>query len=328
MVSKYFESLPYHLDTHTGIIDYDGLERQALLYHPKIIIAGTSAYSRLIDYARMRQISDKVRAYLLTDMSHISGLIAAGVVPSPFPYSDVVTTSTAKTLRGPRGGMIFFRRGVRRINPQTREEELYALEDPINASVFPGHQSSPHNNTVAAIAVALQQAKGPEFKRYQEAVLRNAKVLAEHLGTLGYKLISGGTDSHLILIDLKPHDIDGARVERVLELVGIASNRNMVPGDISALEPSGLRIGSPAMTSLGFQQEDFIRIAEIVDRAVAIAMNLSRMAREHAEETRKGNQRSLKTFTDFIKERKNMTEIIDLRREVENWMGTFSQALS
>jgi glycine hydroxymethyltransferase len=325
MISKYFESLPYRLDAQTGTIDYDGLERLATLYHPKIIIAGTSAHSRLIDYARMRRITEKVGCYLLSDMSHIIGLVAAGVVPSPFPYSDVVTTSMSKTLRGPRGGMIFFRRGVKGINTKTNKKECYALEGPINASVFPGHQSSPHNNTTAALAVALQQAKGQEFKKYQQDVLRNAKALAEHLGMLGYKLVSGGTDNHLILIDLKPHGIDSARVEYVLELIGVASNRNMLPGDTSAREPSGLRIGSPAMTSRGFQPQDFARIAKIVDNAVAITIALSRMAIEHAEALGEKSPESLKLFMRFLKERKNNAEIAGLRKEIERWIGTFTK---
>ena len=216
-ISKYFETLPYRLDEKTGLIDYDGLESLANLYRPRIIIAGTSAYSRLIDYPRMRQIARNVGAYLLSDMAHISGLVAGGVIPSPFPHSDVVTTTTHKSLRGPRGAMIFFRKGVRRVDKKGAEEH-YDLEGPINASVFPGHQGGPHNHTITALAVALKQAQTEEFKAYQRQVLENARSLADRLGKskneggLGYTVVSGGTENHLVLLDLKDRNIDGARV--------------------------------------------------------------------------------------------------------------------
>lgn len=207
-ISKYFETLPYRLDEKTGLIDYDGLHKLALLYRPRIIIAGTSAYSRLIDYERMRAIADEAGAYLFSDMAHISGLVAGGVIPSPFPHSDVVVTTTHKSLRGPRGAMIFFRKGVRRTDKKGNKE-MYDLEGPINASVFPGHQGGPHNHTITALAVALHQAQAPEFKDYQRTVLENAKALAERLGNsgitggLGYEIVSGGTENHLVLLNLR-----------------------------------------------------------------------------------------------------------------------------
>ena len=329
-ISKYFETLPYRLDESTGLIDYDGLEKLAMLYRPKIIIAGTSAYSRLIDYARFRDIADKVGAYLLSDMAHISGLVAGGVIPSPFANSDVVTTTTHKSLRGPRGAMIFFRRGVRRVDKKTQKEEMYNLEEPINASVFPGHQGGPHNHTITALAVALQQAQSREFKDYQQTVLMNAKSLAERLGNskekggLGYSVVSGGTDNHLVLIDLKNRALDGARVERVLELVGVASNKNTVPGDKSAMKPGGLRMGTPAMTTRGFQPEDFVRVAEVVDRAVTITQKLDKAAREEAEAKGRKNPGSVRAFMDYLGEGESVREIVELRREVEEWVGTFS----
>ena len=329
-VSKYFETLPYRLDESTGLIDYAKLDELATLYRPKIIIAGTSAYSRLIDYERMRGIADKVGAYLLSDMAHISGLVAGGVIPSPFPFSDVVTTTTHKSLRGPRGAMIFFRKGVRRMDPKTKKEEMYHLEEPINASVFPGHQGGPHNHTITALAVALKQAQSIEFKQYQEAVLVNAKALAKRLGEpkdkggLGYTIVSGGTDNHLVLVDLKPQGVDGARVERVLELVSVASNKNTVPGDKSALKPGGLRMGTPAMTTRGFQPDDFVRVADIVNRAVTIAQRLDKKAREVAEQNGRKNPGSVKAFLEYLGEGENETEIVQLRREVEDWVGTFS----
>ncbi|KAG6027326.1 Cytochrome B translational activator protein cbs2, partial [Claviceps citrina] len=240
-ISKYFETMPYRLDESTGLIDYDKLEELAGLYRPKIIVAGASAYSRLIDYRRMRDICDKVNAYLLADMAHISGLVAAKVLPSPFPHADVVTTTSHKSLRGPRGSLIFFRRGVRRQNAKTKADEMYNLEGPINTSVFPGHQGGPHNHTITALAVALRQTQTPDFHAYQAQVLANAKAFARRLGDdkskggLGYRLVGGGTDNHLVLADLKPQGIDGGRVERILELVGVAANKNTVPGDRSAL---------------------------------------------------------------------------------------------
>lgn len=328
-ISKYFETLPYRLNESTGLIDYDKLEELAMLYRPRIIIAGTSAYSRLIEYKRMRDITNKVGAYLLSDMAHISGLVAGGVIPSPFPQSDVVTTTTHKSLRGPRGAMIFFRKGVRRVDNKGNKE-MYDLENPINSSVFPGHQGGPHNHTITALSVALHQAQTQGFKEYQKTVLLNAKALAERLGKpkdkggLGYKVVSGGTDNHLVLIDLKDRGIDGARVERVLELVGVASNKNTVPGDISAMKPGGLRMGSPAMTTRGLQPEDFVRIADIVDRAVTISLDLDPKAISDAESQKVKNPRSLKAFFEFVGDGNEIREIVELRQEVEKWIGTFS----
>ena len=328
-ISKYFETLPYRLDEATGLIDYVKMEEMAMLYRPKIIIAGTSAYSRLIEYARMKEIAEKVGAYLLSDMAHISGLVAGGVIPSPFPYSDVVTTTTHKSLRGPRGAMIFFRKGVRRTDKKGNQE-MYDLEGPINASVFPGHQGGPHNHTITALAVALHQAQTDEFKEYQRTVLLNAKALAERLGNskekggLGYNVVGGGTDNHLVLLDPKRKRVDGPRVERVLELVGVASNKNTVPGDMSAMKPGGLRMGSPAMTTRGLLPDDFTRVAEIVDRAVTITQGLDKKAKEDSEAKGRKNPGSVKAFLDYLGDGNEVREIVELRREVEEWIGTFS----
>ncbi len=328
-ISKYFETLPYRLDESTGLIDYKRLEELAMLYRPKLIVAGTSAYSRLIEYDRMRQIADNVGAYLLSDMAHISGLVAAGVIPSPFSHSDVVTTTTHKSLRGPRGAMIFYRKGVRRVDKKGKEE-MYDLENPINASVFPGHQGGPHNHTITALAVALYQAQSREFKEYQRTVLLNAKALANRLGNskekggLGYSIVSGGTDNHLVLVDLKNRGVDGARVERVLELVGVASNKNTVPGDKSAMKPGGLRMGSPAMTTRGFTPDDFTRVAEVVDRAVTITQRLDKTAKEESEAKGRKNPASVNAFLEYLGDGQNVREIVELRREVEEWVGTFS----
>ncbi|KAI9691219.1 MAG: glycine hydroxymethyltransferase shm1 [Bathelium mastoideum] len=328
-ISKYFETFPYRLDEKTGLIDYEKLEELAMLYRPRLIIAGTSAYSRLIEYERMRKICENVGAYFLSDMAHISGLVAGKVIPSPFPFSDVVTTTTHKSLRGPRGAMIFYRKGVRRTDKKGVEEK-YDLEGPINASVFPGHQGGPHNHTITALAVALQQAQTAEFKEYQQTILANAKALAGRLGDskpdggLGYNVVSGGTDNHLVLIDLKDRSVDGARVERVLELVGVASNKNTVPGDKSAMKPGGLRMGTPAMTTRGFQPEDFKRVADIVHNAVVLTQKVDKMAKEQAESTGRKNPGSVNAFKEYLGEGENFPEIITLRKEVEDWVGTFS----
>lgn len=331
-VSKYFETLPYRLDENTGQIDYDSLENMALAYRPKIIVAGASAYSRLFDYKRIRAICDKVNAYLLADIAHVSGMMAAKVIPGPFEYADIVTTTSHKSLRGPRGALILFRRGVRRKNPKTGEEEMYNLEGPINASVFPGHQGGPHNHTIAALAVALKQVQTPEFRAYQEQVLKNAQALSKRLGEskdkggLGYKVISGGTDNHLVLVDLKPQGIDGARVERILELVGVAANKNTVPGDKSALTPGGLRMGTPAMTTRGLSAEDFVRVADVVDRAVSIAVRIDKMVKKNIEDKVAAGEKplkGLKAFMEQLGDGTNDTEILRLKSEVSDWIGTY-----
>ena len=328
-ISKYFETLPYRLDESTGLIDYEKLEELATLYRPKIIIAGTSAYSRLIDYERMRVIANKVGAYLLADMAHVSGLVAGAVIPSPFPHADIVTTTTHKSLRGPRGAMIFFRKGVRRIDKDGLEE-MYDLEGPINASVFPGHQGGPHNHTITALAVALKQAQSQEFKEYQQAVLLNAKALARRLGNskteggFGYKVVSGGTDNHLVLLDLRDRGIDGARVERILELVSVATNKNTVPGDVSAMKPGGLRMGTPAMTSRGFQPDDFTRVADVVHQAVNIARKIETRAQENAKAKSGKDASSFKVFRESLRQGHEHDEILKLRDEVEEWATTFS----
>ncbi|CAB4398546.1 unnamed protein product [Rhizophagus irregularis] len=250
-VSSYFETLPYRLNEKTGIIDYDALEASAVLYRPKVIIAGASAYPRNYDYARMKQITEKVNAYLIADIAHISGLISAGVLPSPFEFADIVTTTTHKSLRGPRGALIFYRKGVRKVDKKGKEI-LYDLENPINQSVFPGHQE------------------------YQQQVLKNSLSFAEAFKKMGYNLVSGGTDTHLLLVDLKSKNIDGARVERVLELANIAANKNTVPGDKSAFIPGGLRVGTPAMTTRGLNESDFEKIAEFIDRGVKLTVDIKK----------------------------------------------------
>ncbi|KAF2444521.1 glycine hydroxymethyltransferase [Karstenula rhodostoma CBS 690.94] len=313
-VSTYFETFPYRVDLKTGIIDYDQLEQNALMYRPKVLVAGTSAYCREIDYARMREIADKVGAYLLMDMAHISGLIAAGVNKSPFPYCDIVTTTTHKSLRGPRGAMIFFRKGVRKTDAKTGKETLYDLEGPINFSVFPGHQGGPHNHTITALAVALKQAQTDDFKAYQKQVINNAKALEVAFKELGYTLVTGGTDNHMVLIDLKPIKLDGARVEAVLEQVNITCNKNTTPGDQSALTPMGIRIGAPAMTSRGLGEEDFKRIAGYVDTVIKLTQKIQ------GELPKEANK--LKDFKAKVASG-SVDEINSLKKEISAWAITF-----
>lgn len=266
-VSKYFESIPYRLDESTGLIDYDDCEKFAMRIRPKILIAGTSAYSRLIDYARMRQIADKCGAYLLADMAHISGLVVGGTVPSPFEYADVVTTTTHKSLRGPRGAMIFFRKGQRSVDTKGKPI-MYDLEDKINAAVFPGLQGGPHNQSITALAVALKMGMTPEFKLYMQQVMKNSKALGASLLDCGFDLVSGGTDTHLVLIDLRKKGVNGNKAELVCEAASIVLNKNTIPGDKSAMNPNGLRVGAPAMTSRGLVEEDFTRVGKFILEAV------------------------------------------------------------
>ncbi|KAB5542405.1 serine hydroxymethyltransferase [Coniochaeta sp. 2T2.1] len=313
-VSTYFETMPYRVNLETGIIDYDELQRNAILYRPKILVAGTSAYCRLIDYERMRKIADSVGAYLVVDMAHISGLVATGVIPSPFLWADVVTTTTHKSLRGPRGAMIFFRKGVRSVDPKTGKETLYDLENPINFSVFPGHQGGPHNHTITALSVALKQAATPEFKAYQEQVVANAKALENKFKQLGQKLVSDGTDSHMVLLDLRQFSLDGARVEAVLEQINIACNKNSIPGDKSALTPCGLRIGTPAMTSRGFGVADFERVAQYIDESIKICKDVQAALPKEANK--------LKDFK-FKVASGEVARINELKQEIIEWCKTF-----
>ncbi|KAK3411830.1 hypothetical protein EUGRSUZ_I00580 [Eucalyptus grandis] len=301
-VSIFFETMPYRLNESTGYIDYDQMEKSATLFRPKLIVAGASAYARLYDYARIRKVCDKQKAILLADMAHISGLVAAGVVPSPFEYADVVTTTTHKSLRGPRGAMIFFRKGVKEINKQGKE------------AVFPGLQGGPHNHTITGLAVALKQATTPEYRAYQEQVLSNCAKFAQTLTEKGYELVSGGTENHLVLVNLKNKGIDGSRVEKVMESVHIAANKNTVPGDVSAMVPGGIRMGTPALTSRGFIEEDFVKVAEFFDAAVGLAVKIKAQT--------KGTK--LKDFLSTMQSSPDFQSgIAKLRHDVEEYAKQF-----
>ena len=244
---KYFHIVPYGVDDDTQTIDYDKMREIALECQPKMIVVGASAYSRVIDFARCREIADEVGAILMVDMAHIAGLVAAGMHPSPVPYADVVTTTTHKTLRGPRGGMILCR-------------EKYAKQ--IDKAVFPGTQGGPLMHIIAAKAVALGEALTPEFKQYQENIVKNAATLAEALKAEGFDIVSDGTDNHLILLDLRSMGITGKDLEHKLDEVHITANKNAIPNDPeSPFVTSGIRLGTPAVTSRGFGEAEMRQIA-------------------------------------------------------------------
>jgi glycine hydroxymethyltransferase len=310
MVSKYFNSIPYRLDEKTGLIDYDECEEFALRIRPKILIAGTSAYSRLIDYSRMRQIADKCGAYLLADMAHISGLVVGGNVPSPFEYADIVTTTTHKSLRGPRGAMIFFRKGQRGVDKKGNAI-MWDLEERINASVFPGLQGGPHNQSITALAVALKMAQAPEFKLYQEQVMKNAKALGESLQGKGFDLVSGGTDNHLVLVDLRSKGVNGNKAEIICEQASIVLNKNTIPGDKSAMNPNGLRVGTPAMTSRGLVESDFVKVGEFIGEAIDVAAEVQKQSGPKLVDYRR-------VLTESPPAR-----LLKLKSEVEEFAGRF-----
>ena len=255
MSGKYFNIVPYGVTKDTNTIDYDEVRRLAIECKPKLILAGASAYPRVIDFAKFREIADEVGAYFMVDMAHIAGLIAAGVHPSPMPYADVVTTTTHKTLRGPRGGLIL-----------SNDEELAKK---FNKAVFPGIQGGPLMHTIAAKAVCLGEALKPEFKAYQEQVAKNAQALAEQLLKEGFKLVSGGTDNHLMLVDLTDMGVTGKDAEKQLDEVGITCNKNAIPYDTkSPFVTSGLRIGTPASTSRGFKEEDMVEVGKLIGMTI------------------------------------------------------------
>ena len=262
--SIFFETLPYHVDAQTGLIDYDELEKMANVYKPELIVAGYSAYPRDLDYARFRKIADACGAILMMDMAHISGLVATGEMSNPFEYCDIVTTTTHKSLRGPRAGMIFFRKDER------------DFEKKINDAVFPGLQGGPHDHQVAAIATQLKEVATPEFKQYCVQIKKNAKALAQALMDKGYKLATDGTDNHLILWDVRPLGLTGSKIEKVCDLINISLNKNTVHGDKSAQSPGGVRIGTPALTTRGLKEADFQKVAGFLDRAVKISLDVQK----------------------------------------------------
>ena len=248
---KYFKIIPYGVDKETERIDYDELEKLAKEHQPKLIVGGASAYSRVIDFERMAQIAKSVGAYFMVDMAHIAGLVAAGLHPSPVPYADVVTTTTHKTLRGPRGGLIL-----------CRDAEFGKQ---FNKAIFPGIQGGPLMHVIAAKAVAFKEALSDEFKVYQQQVLDNAKALADELVKKGFRIVSGGTDNHLMLVDLRSKNITGKEAQFLLDEIGITANRNTIPFEpLSPFVTSGIRLGTPALTTRGLKEENIREVADII----------------------------------------------------------------
>jgi len=299
--SIYFESLPYRVDPVTGLIDFDELRKTALIFRPAMILCGASAYPRVIDWKKFRAIADEVGAILMADMAHISGLVATGQHISPFEDCDVVTTTTHKSLRGPRAGMIFFK----------YSDKIPDIKERIDMAVFPALQGGPHNHQIGALATQLKEVQTEGFVEYSKQVVINAQTLAATLMGKGYKLASDGTDNHLVLWDLRPLGLTGGKVEKVCEAASISLNRNAVHGDASALSPGGVRIGSPAMTTRGCTKEDFDQIAMFLDRCAQIALTVQK---SHG-----------KKLVDFEKGLTNDNkELVQLRTEVEAWSIKFA----
>ncbi|XP_015436578.1 PREDICTED: serine hydroxymethyltransferase, cytosolic [Dufourea novaeangliae] len=311
--SIFFESMPYKVDPQTGLIDYDKLAENARLFKPKIIIAGVSCYSRCLDYKRFREIADENNAYLFSDMAHISGLVATGVIPSPFEYSDVVSTTTHKTLRGPRAGVIFFRKGVKNIG-KNGQEVMYDIENKINQAVFPGLQGGPHNNAIAGIATTMKQVKSPEFLQYQKQIVANAKRLCAGLQKHGYKISTDGTDVHMLLVNLRPVGLTGNKAEKILEDISIACNKNTLPGDKSAFNSSGIRLGTPALTTRGLVEEDFDKVVDFIHQGLLLAKEITKISGPKFVEFKK-----VLSTDECIKKK-----VVALKEEVETFSCKFS----
>jgi len=294
--SIYFESMPYSLDDK-GYIDYNKLEETAKLFKPKLIICGTSAYPRDLDYERFRRIADINSSYLLCDMAHISGLVATEQLNNPFKYCDIVTSTTHKTLRGPRSGLIFFKK---------------ELEDKINFAVFPGLQGGPHEHQIAGVANQLLEVQTGEFKDYIIQVKKNAKTLGNRLIELGYKLSTNGTDNHLLLVNLRDNNITGNKVELLCELVDISLNKNAIIGDKSALTPGGIRIGTPALTTRGFLEEDFIIVANLLDKTIKLGIDIQNKS-----------GKKLKDFKNSLEEDEFKNRILEIKTQVNEFSTKF-----
>jgi len=295
--SVYFESLPYQVDQTSGLVNFEQLSRDASLFKPAMLICGGSAYPREWDYAKFREIADANGSLLLMDMAHISGLVATGEAKSPFEYCDVVTTTTHKSLRGPRAGLIFFRKDERGFEPR------------INQAVFPALQGGPHEHQIAGVATQLKEVMTPEFKTYSKQVCMNAAALGAKLVSMGYSLATGGTDNHLVLWDLKPQGITGSKFEKVCDAVCITLNKNCVPGDKSAVTPGGVRIGAPALTTRKMVESDFEQIGLFLDAALKIALKIQ--------------QESGPKLKDFVKLLGGNAEIEALKAEVNKFATSF-----
>ena len=329
MISKFWETMTYRLDESTGLIDYDKMQLLARAFRPELIVSGATAYSRLVDCSKFRSVCDEIGAVSHYDMAHISGLVAGKAVPSPFEWSDIVTSTTHKSLRGPRGSMIFYRKGAKldimgnggdsasssapqqAADKKTGKVAQYDFERKIKETVFPGLQGGPHNHSITALAVALKQAKTPEFADYQQRVLDNSLEFCQALQQKGYSIVSGGTENHMFVADVKgtKSGFSGAKAERVCELANIVGNKNTVPTDRSPMNPSGLRIGTVAMTSRGFGKAEFRQVADFMDRAIELGVKIE------ADALAASGKKALK-LVDFNAAAVDSAELKALREEV------------
>merc|ERR1712008_307812 len=297
--SIYFETLPYKVHPETGLIDFEELRKSAIIYRPAMILCGASAYPRVMEWGKFREIADEVGALLMADMAHVSGLVASGMHPSPFEHCDVVTTTTHKSLRGPRAGMIFYK----------YTDKIPDIKDRIDQAVFPALQGGPHNHQIGALAAQLKEVNSPEFKEYSKQVVENTQTLAAALMEKGHKLATDGTDNHLILWDLRPHGLTGSKLEKITDAVSITLNRNAVHGDASALSPGGVRIGMPAMTTRGCKVEESQQIAAFLDQCVQIAIRLQ--------------EKTWKKLKDFELAIPDDEETKSMKKNVEEWASKF-----
>lgn len=303
---KYFKTVQYVLGKN-GLLDYDDVERMAIKEQPKIIVCGFTAYPRIIDFKRFGEIADKVGAYLLADISHITGLIIAGVHPSPVDYVHIIMTTTHKTLRGPRGAILMVTEKGLKKDPD--------LPDKIDKAVFPGLQGGPHDNTTAAITVALEEAGTPAFKKYGAQIVKNAKVLADQLIEFSFNLVSGGTDNHLLLIDLQNKNVNGAAAALALEVAGIVTNKNAVPNDpMPPFYPSGIRLGTPALTSRGMKEREMVKIAAWINMVINEV---------NGEEMPKDKEQRSVFWKGFRKEVVKNKELLKIAKEIEIFAGKF-----
>lgn len=313
--SIFFESMPYKVNPETGLIDYDKLLESAKLFKPKLIIAGASAYSRIIDYERFRKICDEVGAILMSDMAHYSGLIVANAIPSPFQHCDIVTSTTHKSLRGSRSGLIFYRIGEK-FKDQHGKSVMYDYATRIDNAVFPTLQGGPHNNNIAAVAVTLKQAATPQFAEYAKQVIKNAQALAKALQDKGYKIVTDGTDTHMFLMDVRSLGIDGAKVDTIMEMASISVNRNTVPGDTSAFRPGGVRIGTPALTSRNFLENDMLVVSDFIHDCIQLTQKIELSL--HLEK-----QSLLREFRAEVEKEEWGKEINSIRLRVQTFASKF-----
>ncbi|SBT81036.1 serine hydroxymethyltransferase [Plasmodium malariae] len=295
ITSDMFESKLYKCNSE-GYVDFDNVHEMALSFKPKVIICGYTSYPRDIDYKKFRSICDEVGAYLLADISHISSFVACNLLNNPFTYADVVTTTTHKILRGPRSALIFFNK---KKNP--------GLDQKINSAVFPSFQGGPHNNKIAAVACQLKEVHSDFFKEYTKQVLLNSKALAQYLINNNIDLVTNGTDNHLIVVDLRKYGITGSKLQETCNSINVALNKNTIPSDVDCVSPSGIRIGTPAMTTRGAKEKDMKFIADILARAIKITVDLQ--------------QQFGKKLVDFKKGLNNNADIDQLKKEVVQWAG-------